>query len=165
MKKLKIYLAGPDVFRENAVEFLQGLKDLCAEYGHEGLSPLDNEVEGDSTADLALEIYFGNIALVKECDVVIANLIPFRGPSVDDGTAFEIGYAAALGKRIYGYSVVYKMSLKDLTYAMKTGINKKTFPKVEDFGLSCNLMLAKAITESGGKIVGTPEEVLQDLDK
>lgn len=42
MPGLTIYLAGPDVFRPDALTHGQNLKALCAEFGHRGLYPLDN---------------------------------------------------------------------------------------------------------------------------
>ena len=44
----KIYLAGFDVFRKDAVERGIILKNLCEKYGYEGLYPLDNEVQEQS---------------------------------------------------------------------------------------------------------------------
>ena len=41
---LKIYLAGPDVFRPDAFEQGERLKALCAEFGLRGLYPLDHSV-------------------------------------------------------------------------------------------------------------------------
>ena len=32
---------------------------------------------------------------MKEADAIIANLTPFRGPSADTGTVYELGYMAA----------------------------------------------------------------------
>jgi len=112
-----IYLAGPDVFRKDATDYLQGLKDLCSQYGFIGLSPLDNEIEPTATnqSSMSNAIFSGNIQLLNECDIVIANLNPFRGPNVDDGTAFEIGFAGAKGKIIYGYTFFNKTTLKQLT--------------------------------------------------
>ena len=40
----KVYLAGFDVFREDAVELGEYLKRLCRAQGLEGLYPFDNEV-------------------------------------------------------------------------------------------------------------------------
>jgi nucleoside 2-deoxyribosyltransferase len=44
--------------------------------------------------------------LIKSCHVVVANLTPFRGPSCDVGTAYEIGFAHALGKIVFAYTNV-----------------------------------------------------------
>ena len=47
----------------------------------------------------AKELYTANIVNLVNCDVVIAVL---DGPDVDSGTAFECGYALAVGKPIIG---------------------------------------------------------------
>jgi nucleoside 2-deoxyribosyltransferase len=44
------------------------------------------------TADL---IHYANVELTDESDAICASMIRFRGPSMDVGTAFEIGYMAA----------------------------------------------------------------------
>ena len=41
---LRIYLAGPGVFRPDALEQGERLKALCAEFGFIGLYPLDKQV-------------------------------------------------------------------------------------------------------------------------
>jgi nucleoside 2-deoxyribosyltransferase len=46
-------------------------------------------------------VFSEDVCAVKECDTLIATVC---GASVDSGTAFEIGYAYALGKRIILYT-------------------------------------------------------------
>ncbi len=129
---MKIYLAGPDVFRDNAEWHGAVLKLLCEEHGHEGLYPLDNEIE---PLDSKL-IFEGNLNLIKECDVVLANMTPFRGPSMDVGTAWEIGAAKALGKRVLLYNSSGKL------YKHKCDVPLgDLFPMLGNFGLEVNLML------------------------
>ena len=41
---------------------------------------------------------------MRSCDLLIANCTPFRGVSMDVGTAFEIGFMRALGRPVFGYS-------------------------------------------------------------
>jgi nucleoside 2-deoxyribosyltransferase len=105
---LRVYLAGPEVFLQNAKEIGEQKKVLCREYRFEGVFPLDNEVEtrGKSPRERGLCISATNEALIKSCHVVIANLTPFRSPSCDVGTAYEIGFAYALGKKIFAYTNV-----------------------------------------------------------
>ena len=159
MKKIKIYIAGPDVFRGNAKEHLQSLKNLCTQYGFEGLSPLDNEVNlADEFASST--IFVGNIKLINQCDVVIANIHPFRGPNVDDGTAFEIGYAYAKDKIIFGYSSQYHIDYVD---KVRDGNFDFDYPIVEDFGLPTNLMLIRAIFGTNGVLQSTFENCLKQL--
>ena len=45
-----------------------------------------------------------NEAQIRSCEALIANLTPFRGPSADAGTVFEVGFASALGLRMFGWS-------------------------------------------------------------
>ncbi len=92
-----LYLAGFDVFREDALDWGKQLKALCAEYGFEGLYPLDKQVPaGLHGPEAARWIYDANIALIRQADMVMANLDDFRGPGEpDSGTAFEVGFAVA----------------------------------------------------------------------
>lgn len=125
----KVYIAGPDVFRPDAVEHGRRCKAVCAEYGLIGLYPFDNE------ADTAEEIFKGNCALIDECDIVCANLNPFRGDEPDSGTCFELGYGHAKGKALYGY-------LEDMrSLRQKLGEADAQGNSVEDFDLPVNLMM------------------------
>lgn len=102
--KPKIYLAGPDVFKPNAIKIGEDLKSLLSLHGLIGVFPFDNEVKTfDSKVDTAKSIYNANINSIRDCNGVLANLEPFRGPSTDVGTAFEIGYAVSLGLPVVGY--------------------------------------------------------------
>ncbi|MCJ1887586.1 nucleoside 2-deoxyribosyltransferase [Pseudomonas sp. LA21] len=142
---LKIYLAGPDVFRPDAFEQGERLKALCAEFGLQGLYPLDHSVpEGiDRPQDQALWIYQANLALIAEADAVVANLNPFRGAEPDSGTAFELGYAAALGKPLYGYIQEGGSCAERLPCEWKGNQpgRDRDGNQVEAFGLPLNLML------------------------
>ncbi len=147
---MKIYLAGFDVFRPDAVAYGQSLKEACVEHGFEGLYPLDNElpagVHGRAAAELICQ---ANLELIRQADCVMANLNPFRGYEPDSGTAFELGFAAALGKQAWGYTTQHQdlvqqiaqrpngaaIALPDEHYFDSEGY------VVENFGLNVNLML------------------------
>lgn len=96
------------------------------------LYPFDNE------ADNAQDIFAGNCGLIDQADIVIANLNPFRGAEPDSGTCFEVGYAHAKGKQIYGY-VSDGRAMRE-----KIGENDAAGFAVENFGLPLNLMLCGA---------------------
>lgn len=142
---LKLYLAGPDVFRPDAFEQGERLKALCAEFGVRGLYPLDHSVpEGIvDPAEQARWIYQANLALIAEADAVLANLNPFRGAEPDSGTAFELGYAAALGKRLYGYIDEGGSCAERLPCEWKGSEpgRDRDGNQIEGFGLPLNLML------------------------
>lgn len=166
---MKIYLAGPDVFRENAVDYLNGLKELCIKYGFIGLAPLDNIIVIDSdksnTPFHSNLIFSANVELIKECDIIIANILPFRGACIDDGTAWEIGYGFALGKKIYGYSTYMNKTLEYTTNKMYDISKQPEFPIIENFMNSCNLMIEDSIRQSGGVVCNTFEDCLLMLSK
>jgi nucleoside 2-deoxyribosyltransferase len=45
-----------------------------------------------------LRIFDVCVAMMQQCDLAIAQLTPFRGVSMDVGTAVELGYMHARGK-------------------------------------------------------------------
>jgi nucleoside 2-deoxyribosyltransferase len=151
----KIYLAGPDVFRENAKEYFEWLKAIALKYDVIALSPLDN----DGNSNTAEDIFNANIKIINRVQAVVANLIPFRGSGVDDGTAFEIGYAYAKGLKIYGYSAFSSETYPNIIELLKTEVGPE-FPVIESFGHSCNLMIAESILKSGGNIFETFENCM-----
>lgn len=142
---LKIYLAGPDVFEVDAIDQGAHLKKLCAEYGFEGLFPLDNEISDATTPlELAAKIREANLALIHSCDIVLANFRPFRGLEPDSGTVYEIGYATALNKQILGYTEDLTPMIRRVQKAQHLPERQKQCKEgkvIEDFGLSQNLML------------------------
>ena len=143
----KIYLAGPDVFLPNAIEEGERLKALCKEYDYEGLFPMDNIISGQTPKEIAQKIQEANKQMIHTCDMVIANLSPFRGPEPDSGTVWEVGYAQALGKRVVGYCIDTR-TLKEKTQAMLdlgTSDVDREGMVIEDFGMSHNLMFANCV--------------------
>ena len=112
-----------------------------------------------------MEIFEANVSLINVCDIIIANILPFRGACADDGTAWEIGYGFALNKIIYGYTEFNNFSVKAITNIMFELQRQDEFTEVENFGNTVNLMLADSIKKSGGKIFKTFEECLFDLNQ
>ncbi|MGH1351931.1 MAG: nucleoside 2-deoxyribosyltransferase [Methyloligellaceae bacterium] len=158
----RIYLAGPDVFYPNAKDIGERKKDMCAQYGFSGVFPLDGEAgieEQASPFDKARGIYLHLEKMMDECDLVIANLTPFRSVSMDVGTAFEAGYMKAQGKPVLGYTnVVLNYAERMEHYYKCTSENRfdADFLRntdVEAFDLSENLMIEIAITEAGSQVV------------
>jgi nucleoside 2-deoxyribosyltransferase len=99
---MQIYLAGPDVFRPDPLGHGASLKALCRSHGADGLFPMDNQIPL-GTVDVPATIRALNMDMIHACDAIVANLAPFRGPSMDAGTAYEIGAGAALGRIVVGY--------------------------------------------------------------
>ena len=137
----RVYLAGFDVFRQDAIEHGQYLKALCTAHSLEGLYPFDNEVPTNlnkqQTASLICSM---NIAMIQRCDAVLANLNAFRGLEPDSGTVFEVGMAVALNKPVWVYFDP-QGSLRDQVPHNLQGFDAEGY-QVEDFDLPKNLMLA-----------------------
>ncbi|WP_458788821.1 nucleoside 2-deoxyribosyltransferase [Dyella jiangningensis] len=154
MHRIKAYMAGPDVFLQNAQEKADEIRALCKPYGVDPLIPADNDpADGASSAlseeALSLQIFRKNVALIDRAELVFANLEPFRGPSADVGTVWEIGYAFSQGKKIFAYSSALSQYL--------TRVSPKTSAKgeswidqegmiVENFGLFDNLMIHHSLS-------------------
>ncbi|KAI3592593.1 Nucleoside 2-deoxyribosyltransferase [Cupriavidus sp. U2] len=144
-----VYLAGFDVFRKDALAWGEHLKTLCARYGFEGCYPLDKAApKGLSGPDTAQWIYEANIALIRRADIVMANLDDFRGPGEpDSGTAFEVGFAVALQKPVWGYAADAGTLLDRVRVSTDDDGDARDANDyvVENFGLPMNLMLACSV--------------------
>lgn len=79
----------------------------------------------------------GNEERIRASDAVIAVL---DGVDVDSGTAAEVGFAYALGLRIYGLRTDFRLAGDNL-------------------GSVVNLQVQYFIEQSGGRIVGSVEEL------
>lgn len=152
---MKIYLAGPEVFYPDPRKEGQRLKEICKRHGCEGVFPLDGglDIDGLEGSEIADEIFDANLKKIDECAAVIANVSPFRGPGMDAGTSFEIGYAYAQGKIVVGWSADdrdYIDRVRDHFDGKLEKSDRWRDPQgaeVEDFGLTDNLMIASAMID------------------
>ncbi|MCG6541862.1 nucleoside 2-deoxyribosyltransferase [Pseudomonas sp. KSR10] len=143
-----IYLAGPGVFRADALEHGERLKALCADFGFIGLYPLDKQVPRHivGAREQAAWIYQANLDLLEQADAVIADLNFFRGGEPDSGTSFEVGYAVARGKPVVGYldgagSYAERLQRQLPHLCGQPGLDCDGL-QLEAFDLPVNLMLA-----------------------
>ena len=161
---MRIYLAGPDVFLPDAAAIAAAKKEICARHGMTGVFPLDPIEDAAATAapERFMKIYLWNEAHIRSCDALVANLTPFRGPSADAGTLFELGFMRALGRPIFGYANA-AANFRDRTLAF---LGEAARPRrepdewedaeglhLENFGLQDNLMIDGGILASGGRII------------
>src|SRR3546814_43940 len=99
------------------------------------------------SSDLAAGIDRANIALIERADAVLANLDFFRGPEPDSGTCFEVGYAVAKGKSVFGYipdcgSFAERIRERHPHAIGPGGVLDVHGWSIEEFGLPLNLMLS-----------------------
>jgi nucleoside 2-deoxyribosyltransferase len=159
MTRPRVYLAGPEVFLPDARAVGAEKCRLAAEAGLEGAFPLDAELrlEGMEPAEQARRISAANESLMRSCDALIANLTPFRGPSADVGTAFELGFMRALGRPVSGYTnIAPDYAARARAFRARGGLaldSDRADFIVEDFGLAENLMLEIAIRSCGCHLV------------
>lgn len=155
---LKAYLASPLGFAESTREFMSVLENQIASCGYEVVNPwhladphlfeaaavIENvKHRRQALHKVNMEVAAKNEGAIRECHVVVAVL---DGVDVDSGTASEIGFAYALGKRIYGYRGDFRSS----------GDNE---------GSIVNLQVEYWIENSGGCIVTNLAALRQCLTK
>ncbi|MDB5602091.1 MAG: nucleoside 2-deoxyribosyltransferase [Xanthobacteraceae bacterium] len=165
---MKVYLAGPDVFLPDAIAVGRRKRDICAAHGLVGLFPLDGEVAALGL-DASMEIFQANTELMAQSDAIIANLTPFRGPSADAGTVYELGFMAGQRKFCTGYSNIPGVYL-DRVAARPQGGASPLYDSdglvVEDFKLADNLMIVHALDLYGHALIvpeQPPDDVWHDL--
>ena len=98
---MRIYQAGP-LFSAAEIRWHKDFKQQLATAGYVVQWPGDffTQQEIDAWgADASIRIMERDRAAIDACDVVVALL---DGAQVDDGTAWEIGYAYAKGKPVIG---------------------------------------------------------------
>jgi nucleoside 2-deoxyribosyltransferase len=160
MSRPRLYLAGPDVFLPDPLAAAAAMKAICEELGLEGLFPIDNALvpaPHEPGTSFAARIRQANLDLIRAADGVIANCSPFRGPSVDDGTAYEMGYATALGKPVFPWSGDIRPLLQRTQARQYLAHDGRVWRdaeqmEVEEFGLPVNLMLVDPAT---GPVAGS----------
>ncbi|WP_292814153.1 MULTISPECIES: nucleoside 2-deoxyribosyltransferase [Bacteria] len=171
MRSRRVYLAGPEVFLPQARELIERKRALSASVGFEP-SPLHADLSpGDAATPLGRGIGISrrNERRMDEAEICIANLTPFRGISADVGTVYELGYMAAQGKLVFGYTHEPRdYSERVAAYDGGTardeeGILRMTDGQmVEDHGMSDNLMLEGGILLREGALIRAAQWVPWD---
>lgn len=159
--EIKAYLAGPDVFLPQAREHARRKVEICARHGIRGSPPLNEDVESLRAMpdeEAWRTIFRKDMAMMEACDIVIANLTPFRGPSADAGTLIEVGWFLGRGRPVFGYSNIAR------PFAERSRLQVEAVPdplpglSVEGFGLPDNLMIPGAVLEGGGHPMVLPPD-------
>ncbi len=170
---LKIYFAGPNVFHPEAKQMEQRISDFCKSHDIEALIPGDSGIDwlNRNKKLIAKQIFEINRNHILDCDAVIANSSPFRGACIDDGTAWEIGFAAALQKPIVTYGSGLKTTEEIISNV--SGIeNKGASPQrdrdnflIENFGFQSNLMIACSVIEHFHCDFDCYKEIIRAINK
>jgi nucleoside 2-deoxyribosyltransferase len=166
----RIYLAGPEVFLPDPLGAGRRKVEMAERHGLLGVYPLDASLDlaGLTSHQQAARIAEANEGLMRTCDAAIANLTPFRGVSMDSGTAYEVGFMRALGKPVFGYTnVVPDYADRARVFRSRTipsGDGDRMDIAIEDFGHAENLMIACGIEFSGSQVIRTLVAAGTELD-
>jgi nucleoside 2-deoxyribosyltransferase len=160
----KVYIAGPEVFFPNGSEQMARKGQLALDYGFYPSTMAEDALDPNGVTPFAFgcQISAANEKMMREADLVIANLTPFRGISADIGTAFEVGFMCALGRPAFGYTNTAKLYFDRLSDDYYQGQSSKDANGVirgpdglmiEDHGMVDNLMLDGGIEALGCVLV------------
>jgi len=108
----KIYIAGP-LCEEIDRKFLEGIDKICKNLGFETFLPHKDAGLYQKKEDIK-RISKKDIEEIYNCDILIGVL---NGVCVGAGTAWEMGYAQALGKKVIGVKTDRKIneSISDIS--------------------------------------------------
>lgn len=180
-----VYLAGPEVFLPEPIAAGAARKARIAALSRAadwpfvlaGLYPLDNEIpDFRPDFDTGMRIYHANIELMDRAYAVVANMVRFRGPSMDAGTAFEMGYMLGLGKPVFAYydaAPFYGREEAPGKYVDRVRAHcpvSEHDPRVDadgltvdDFGMADNLMMIGALESGAGAIAESFDRAIEQI--
>ena len=180
-----MYLAGPEVFLPDPIAAGQSKKATIKSLNMEhqwpftlvGLYPMDNEIEDFApNYKTGIAIYEANLALMNKAHYVTANMVRFRGPSMDVGTAFEMGYMRGLDKPVFAYydaepfyGSAEKPGLYNERVAQHYPMSNEHADKdahgqsIEDFKMADNLMMIGALHSGNGRIADSFEAAILQI--
>ena len=180
-----VYLAGPEVFLPEPIaagaekRARIAAMSRAADWPFElaGLYPLDNEFP-DFRPDFAtgMRIYRANIELMDRAYAVVANMVRFRGPNMDVGTAFEMGYMHGQGKPVfayydaapfYGRAEVPGLHVERVGRFCSVSVDDPRVDgdghAIDDFEMADNLMLIGALESGAGSIAADFDQAVMQV--
>src|ERR1700761_1272376 len=160
----RVYLAGPEVFLPNAREIGAQKRAICERHGLIGVFPTDDEPVPDPSTpptEQGLAISRAMERAMRSCDAMVVNLTPFRGPSADVGSAYEMGFMRALGRPIFAYTNDDRPLFDRVVELCGGTVRERPIGvhedsdgmAIESFTLRDNLMLEGGVIASGGCLV------------
>lgn len=181
-----VYLAGPDVFYSDAITRGAQKRQAVAAAGMTPHFPFDNEFKpqpDETLQQLSFRIAAANEQMMRDCakpghvGVILADMTPWHGPSLDVGTAFEIGFMSALAQQSNIIIIGYYQDATDHQDSFAERVNWQHYEGratldeqgvmrapdstvIENFGNHDNLMIDGAIAKSGGRICASFAEAV-----
>jgi nucleoside 2-deoxyribosyltransferase len=158
---MRIYLAGPEVFLPDAREVIARKRALAEARGFRPVVGSTTEALSPDPEASGVEIYLRNERLMREAEVCLANLSPFRGLSADPGTVWELGFMTGLGRPCFGYTSDprdYPVRARvwagaDLVRDAHGLLRAPDGAMVEDHAMADNLMIDGSLLVGGHRLV------------
>ncbi len=131
-----IYIAGP-LFSVAEKAFNLNVRSILEPFFHTYLPQKDGILLAEAVANkrdslilnsLVETVFQGDISAIRRADVLLAIL---DGRAVDEGTAFEIGFAYAIGKPCYGLQTDPRRLLPQGNNPMISQSLKRVFADLE----------------------------------
>jgi len=177
MRKVeRVCLIGPDAWAAGGAALIARQDAACTQAGFQPVRVDLGAGRPDADrSDLTVRIlYTEALATVRSCDVVVAHLTPLRGASCDASTAFLTGFAAALGKPVFGYlNVADEGDAEErdrvaVEYGVDLGADgvwrDQDGHEIEDFGLPIPALLWAEIRRLFIVVADTPWNDLTGLE-
>lgn len=127
MAKLKIYLASPLFTKRERQKVLEYAKRYRQDF--EVYVPMEHKIEnawGLSQDKWARKVFEEDIKAIQECDEVVCL---YYGLYSDSGSAWECGYAYALGKKVHLIDCSKKKKETSLMMVMSADNEEKFYHK------------------------------------
>lgn len=97
--KYDVYVAGP-FFRPEQIASMERLESALEKHGLKMFRPRFDSVnlQEDKSEEARKKAFEDDVAAIHESEFMVANTM-----NLDAGTLFEVGYAYAIGKPVYGF--------------------------------------------------------------
>jgi len=179
---LHVYFAGPDDYKPDRLERVAAKIKRVEEVGCIGHAPIYPSVDSPNNKVTAFKIAYDNKKLMRQCNVLLVDMTPWLGPSMDRIAAFKMGYMSAQADHtgevlIIGYytnefernfakrvaqEVYHNVGVTFHENGTATDQNGNSF---ENFGLVDNLMMETAVNKTGGEIFPTFDEAVANIPR
>ncbi|MDD7804120.1 MAG: nucleoside 2-deoxyribosyltransferase [Endozoicomonas sp. (ex Botrylloides leachii)] len=193
--KYSVYLAGPDVFLQNPINVGEELKNKIIAFSNQWVKdkkydelpfdldlkyPMDSNIDSSNNSvpnkKMAADIYNANIKMMDASHIMLANTTNFRGPEMDTGTAFEVGYMSGIKKPVFAYFNTqpfwgksfdisnYLDRVKQMMKLNKESVKDKYSVSIENFGTVHNIMIDCSVKNITTELRDAVNSALDYLD-
>ena len=163
MEKRKIYLSGPERLRKDGKALFEEKKKLCEAYGFAVLDLPEEVYQVKDSLENNRKIAEQRLALIRECDILIADTRDFRAYVEPFGeSALELGMGYAYEKEMYCYMPDARVCSERYSGEKKFDEENKSWKDKDGIGFEpgpLNLMLEYSSTVVEGGL----EDVLKKI--